>query len=43
MKELNDLDSKFYESTEPTQELKFKYFESNDNGIWNELKEEYGS
>jgi len=43
MKELNDLDSKFYESTEPTQELKFKYFESNENGIWNELKEKYGS
>jgi hypothetical protein len=43
MKELNDLDSKFYESTEPTQELQFKYFESNENGIWNELKEKYGS
>jgi len=43
MKELNDLNSKFYESTEPTQELKFKYFESNENGIWNELKEKYGS
>jgi hypothetical protein len=43
MKELNDLDSKFYESTEPTQELKFKYFESNENGFWNELKEKYGS
>jgi len=43
MKELNDLDSKFYKSTEPTQELKFKYFESNENGIWNELKEKYGS
>ncbi|OIQ22881.1 DMP19 family protein [Lacinutrix sp. MedPE-SW] len=41
MKELNDLDSKFYESAEPTQELKFKYFESNENGIWNELKEKY--
>jgi hypothetical protein len=43
MKELNDLDSKFYKSTESTQELKFKYFESNANGIWNELKEKYGS
>lgn len=43
MKELNDMDSKFYESTEPTQELKFKYFENNENGIWNELKEKYGS
>ncbi len=43
MKELNDLDSKFYESTEPTQELKFKYFESNENEVWNELKEKYGS
>lgn len=43
MKELNGLDSKFHESTEPTQELKFKYFESNENGIWNELKEKYGS
>ena len=43
MKELNNLDSKFYESTEPIQEIKIKYFENNKNGIWDELKEKYGS
>lgn len=41
MKELNDLDSKFYDSSERTQELKIKYFENNNNGFWNELKEKY--
>ncbi|WP_271407445.1 DMP19 family protein [Tenacibaculum soleae] len=43
MKELNDLDFKFYESNESTQKLKIKYFENNGNGIWDELKEKYGS
>jgi hypothetical protein len=43
MKELDELSSKFHEYNDSILELKIKYFEKNENGIWKELKEKYGS
>jgi hypothetical protein len=43
MKELNELDLKFYEYKDSISELKIKYFTENENGLWTELEEKYGS
>ena len=43
MDEMNKLDSKFFEYKDDISSLKMKYFESNSNGLWNEIKEKYGS
>ena len=42
MKELNELDTKFYEYNDLLSDLKLKYFAKNESELWNELKEKYG-